>query len=87
MICIHKTFQVLVCIPTRKFALDLLDKIDEDTGGMDQVFHTVPLANLCVPTSGWSNINLQKADQRLRVKTLLNQQCFDSTCMSPQALP
>lgn len=61
---VNKAFQVLVCIPIIKFILDPFDKLNQDFGGLDQVFQTVPLSNWYVTASiwRWSHINLQKPD-------------------------
>lgn len=63
---VNKTFQMLVWIPVGKFVTDPVDEIEQDFGGLDQVFHTVPISNWCVSTSIGSHINLQKPDQQSR---------------------
>lgn len=60
---LQQTFQMLVWIPAGKFVPDPVDEIEKDFGGLDQVFHTVPISNWCVSTSIGSHINLQKPDQ------------------------
>lgn len=85
----QQTFQMLVCIPAGKLVPDPVDEIDQDFGGLVQVFHTVPISHWCASTV--FGINLQKPDQqRMKVKLFLGDTtkaaALGPTCISPKAL-
>ena len=60
---IKQTFQLLLCVPARKFVADPFDKINQDFSGLAEVFLTVPCTTCSVSTPVWININLQKWDE------------------------